>query len=138
MYEWGTPPNPSIKPSWKLKLFSLWLKSKKKKGPLPTLFIYFYFYFLFSLKKQKTFLSSLLSSSLKKINKKKSLKMPRPGPRPYVCERRAWHSDRHQPMRGSLIQEIFRCIYFFLLCACIFYSLDLFVTGFSFYVFGFI
>ncbi|XVE97420.1 hypothetical protein REPUB_Repub03eG0017800 [Reevesia pubescens] len=36
--------------------------------------------------------------------------MPRPGPRPYVCERRAWHSDRHQPMRGSLIQEIFRVV----------------------------
>ncbi|XWS70436.1 hypothetical protein CRYUN_Cryun03dG0048100 [Craigia yunnanensis] len=36
--------------------------------------------------------------------------MPRPGPRPYVCERRAWHSDRHQPMRGSLIQELFRVV----------------------------
>ncbi|KAK8679570.1 hypothetical protein V6N13_145018 [Hibiscus sabdariffa] len=36
--------------------------------------------------------------------------MPKPGPRPYVCERRAWHSDRHQPMRGSLIQEIFRVV----------------------------
>ncbi|XP_038885601.1 uncharacterized protein LOC120075924 [Benincasa hispida] len=34
--------------------------------------------------------------------------MPRPGPRPYECVRRAWHSDRHQPIRGSLIQEIFR------------------------------
>ncbi|XAR69380.1 hypothetical protein NMG60_11000930 [Bertholletia excelsa] len=34
--------------------------------------------------------------------------MPRPGPRPYECVRRAWHSDRHHPMRGSLIQEIFR------------------------------
>ncbi|KAJ4957484.1 hypothetical protein NE237_024595 [Protea cynaroides] len=34
--------------------------------------------------------------------------MPRPGPRPYDCVRRAWHSDRHQPMRGSIIQEIFR------------------------------
>ncbi|XP_065848379.1 uncharacterized protein [Euphorbia lathyris] len=33
--------------------------------------------------------------------------MPRPGPRPYECVRRAWHSDRHQPIRGSLIQEIF-------------------------------
>ncbi|XP_042492370.1 uncharacterized protein LOC122071944 isoform X2 [Macadamia integrifolia] len=33
--------------------------------------------------------------------------MPRPGPRPYECVRKAWHSDRHQPMRGSLIQEIF-------------------------------
>ncbi|KAE8682693.1 Detected protein of unknown function [Hibiscus syriacus] len=29
--------------------------------------------------------------------------MPRPGPRPYVCERRAWHSDRHQPMRAEEI-----------------------------------
>ncbi|EXB96866.1 hypothetical protein L484_016640 [Morus notabilis] len=34
--------------------------------------------------------------------------MPRPGPRPYECVRRAWHSDRHQPMRGSVIQQIFR------------------------------
>ncbi|KAL5538986.1 hypothetical protein UlMin_045522 [Ulmus minor] len=34
--------------------------------------------------------------------------MPRPGPRPYECVRRAWHSDRHQPMRGSIIQQIFR------------------------------
>ncbi|CAK9170395.1 unnamed protein product [Ilex paraguariensis] len=36
--------------------------------------------------------------------------MPRPGPRPYECVRRAWHSDRHQPMRGSLIKEIFRVV----------------------------
>ncbi|CAN6465591.1 unnamed protein product [Victoria cruziana] len=36
--------------------------------------------------------------------------MPRPGPRPYECVRRAWHSDRHQPMRGSLIQELFRMV----------------------------
>lgn len=34
--------------------------------------------------------------------------MPRPGPRPYECVKRAWHSDRHQPIRGSLIREIFR------------------------------
>ncbi|OMO81168.1 hypothetical protein CCACVL1_12567 [Corchorus capsularis] len=34
--------------------------------------------------------------------------MPRPGPRPYECVRRAWHSDRHQPMRGSIIQQILR------------------------------
>ncbi|KAF2318065.1 hypothetical protein GH714_041404 [Hevea brasiliensis] len=34
--------------------------------------------------------------------------MPRPGPRPYECVRRAWHSDRHQPLRGSIIQQIFR------------------------------
>ncbi|PRQ26739.1 putative coactivator CBP, KIX domain-containing protein [Rosa chinensis] len=33
--------------------------------------------------------------------------MPRSGPRPYECIRRAWHSDRHQPVRGSLIKEIF-------------------------------
>ncbi|CAH8378030.1 unnamed protein product [Eruca vesicaria subsp. sativa] len=31
-------------------------------------------------------------------------------PRPYECIRRAWHSDRHQPMRGLLIQEIFRIV----------------------------
>ncbi|GAV85710.1 hypothetical protein CFOL_v3_29144 [Cephalotus follicularis] len=37
--------------------------------------------------------------------------MPRPGPRPYECVRRAWHSDRHQPIRGSIIQEIFRVVY---------------------------
>ncbi|KAL7159061.1 hypothetical protein ABFS83_01G004000 [Erythranthe nasuta] len=36
--------------------------------------------------------------------------MPRPGPRPYECVRRAWHSDRHHPVRGSLIQEIFRIV----------------------------
>ncbi|KAL3655828.1 hypothetical protein CASFOL_000224 [Castilleja foliolosa] len=36
--------------------------------------------------------------------------MPRPGPRPYECVRRAWHSDRHQPIRGSVIQEIFRVV----------------------------
>ncbi|MBA0597446.1 hypothetical protein Gorai_007250, partial [Gossypium raimondii] len=35
-------------------------------------------------------------------------KMPRPGPRPYECVRRAWHSERHQPMRGSIIQQILR------------------------------
>ncbi|XVE54448.1 hypothetical protein DITRI_Ditri03aG0082300 [Diplodiscus trichospermus] len=34
--------------------------------------------------------------------------MPRPGPRPYECVRRAWHSDRHQPMRASIIQQILR------------------------------
>ncbi|KAM1724211.1 hypothetical protein ACFX13_022729 [Malus domestica] len=36
--------------------------------------------------------------------------MPRPGPRPYECVRQAWHSDRHQPMRGSIIQQIFRVV----------------------------
>ncbi|KAI9117595.1 hypothetical protein K1719_011761 [Acacia pycnantha] len=36
--------------------------------------------------------------------------MPRPGPRPYECVRRAWHSERHQPMRGSIIQQIFRVV----------------------------
>ncbi|KAA8535124.1 hypothetical protein F0562_030127 [Nyssa sinensis] len=35
-------------------------------------------------------------------------KMPKPGLRPYECVKRAWHSDRHQPMRGSIIQQIFR------------------------------
>lgn len=37
-------------------------------------------------------------------------KMPRPGPRPYECVRRAWHSERHQPVRGSIIQQIFRVV----------------------------
>ncbi|XP_052199513.1 uncharacterized protein LOC127806328 [Diospyros lotus] len=37
--------------------------------------------------------------------------MPRPGPRPYECVRRAWHSDRHQPVRGSIIQQIFRVVH---------------------------
>ncbi|KAG9140113.1 hypothetical protein Leryth_025686 [Lithospermum erythrorhizon] len=37
--------------------------------------------------------------------------MPRPGPRPYECVRRAWHSDRHQPIRGSIIQQIFRVVH---------------------------
>lgn len=36
--------------------------------------------------------------------------MPRPGPRPYECVRRAWHSERHQPMRGTIIQQIFRVV----------------------------
>ncbi|KAG4136818.1 hypothetical protein ERO13_D07G032450v2 [Gossypium hirsutum] len=36
--------------------------------------------------------------------------MPRPGPRPYVFEKKSWHSDRHQPIRGSLVQEIFRVV----------------------------
>lgn len=36
--------------------------------------------------------------------------MPRPGPRPFECVKRAWHSERHQPIRGSLIQEIFRIV----------------------------
>ncbi|KAE8654560.1 Detected protein of unknown function [Hibiscus syriacus] len=36
--------------------------------------------------------------------------MPRPGPRPYVFERKAWHSDTHQTIRGSLVQEIFRVV----------------------------
>ncbi|GAB2289194.1 hypothetical protein Dimus_023497 [Dionaea muscipula] len=36
--------------------------------------------------------------------------MPRPGPRPYECVRRAWHSDRHRPIRGSIIQQIFRVV----------------------------
>ncbi|CAL0330490.1 unnamed protein product [Lupinus luteus] len=39
--------------------------------------------------------------------------MPRPGPRPYECVRRAWHSERHQPLRGSIIQQIFRFWVFF-------------------------
>lgn len=42
--------------------------------------------------------------------------MPRSGLRPYECVRKAWHSDRHLPIRGSLIQEIFR--YFLLPSLC--------------------
>ncbi|KZV18875.1 hypothetical protein F511_31714 [Dorcoceras hygrometricum] len=37
--------------------------------------------------------------------------MPRPGPRPYECVKRAWHSDRHQPLRGLIIQQIFRLVH---------------------------
>ncbi|XP_023730535.1 uncharacterized protein LOC111878259 [Lactuca sativa] len=37
--------------------------------------------------------------------------MPRPGPRPYECVRRSWHSDRHQSIRGSIIQQIFRVVH---------------------------
>ncbi|KAL8223425.1 hypothetical protein R6Q57_018900 [Mikania cordata] len=37
--------------------------------------------------------------------------MPRPGPRPFECVRRSWHSDRHQPLRGSIIQQIFRVVH---------------------------
>ncbi|KAM2542581.1 hypothetical protein TB2_021988 [Malus domestica] len=36
--------------------------------------------------------------------------MPRPGPRPYECVRQAWHSNRHQPIRGYIIQQIFRVV----------------------------
>ncbi|KVH93797.1 uncharacterized protein LOC112517047 [Cynara cardunculus var. scolymus] len=36
--------------------------------------------------------------------------MPRPGPRPFECVKRSWHSDRHQPIRGSIIQQIFRVV----------------------------
>ncbi|KAJ7294544.1 hypothetical protein O6H91_Y251700 [Diphasiastrum complanatum] len=36
--------------------------------------------------------------------------MPRPGPRPYECIRRAWHTDAHQPLRGKLTQEILRVV----------------------------
>ncbi|KAC9488805.1 hypothetical protein R6Q59_021054 [Mikania micrantha] len=36
--------------------------------------------------------------------------MPRPGPRPFECVRRSWHSERHRPMRGSIIQQIFRVV----------------------------
>ncbi|KAJ6406224.1 hypothetical protein OIU84_009867 [Salix udensis] len=50
------------------------------------------------------------STCEKEKKKKKKKKMPRPGPRPYECVRRAWHSDRHQPIRGSLIQDIFRLV----------------------------
>lgn len=48
------------------------------------------------------------SCSWKILILKFHFKMPRPGPRPYECVRRAWHSERHQPMRGSTIQQIFR------------------------------
>ncbi|XP_073066931.1 uncharacterized protein [Primulina eburnea] len=37
--------------------------------------------------------------------------MPRPGPRPYECVKRTWHSDRHQPLRGMIIQQIFRLVH---------------------------
>ncbi|KAI3714836.1 hypothetical protein L6452_21796 [Arctium lappa] len=37
--------------------------------------------------------------------------MPRPGPRPFECVKRSWHSDRHQPIRGSIIQQIFRVVH---------------------------
>ncbi|KAL2500708.1 hypothetical protein Fot_34556 [Forsythia ovata] len=37
--------------------------------------------------------------------------MPRPGPRPYECVRRAWHSHRHQPTRGLIIRQIFRLVH---------------------------
>ncbi|KAL5580272.1 hypothetical protein UlMin_012714 [Ulmus minor] len=34
--------------------------------------------------------------------------MPRSGSRPYECVKRAWHSDWHQPIRGSIIQQFFK------------------------------
>ncbi|KAJ8767961.1 hypothetical protein K2173_020901 [Erythroxylum novogranatense] len=33
--------------------------------------------------------------------------MPKPGPRPYECVKKAWHNKRHQPMRGLIIHQIF-------------------------------
>ncbi|CAJ1973712.1 unnamed protein product [Sphenostylis stenocarpa] len=36
--------------------------------------------------------------------------MPRPAPKPYDCVKRAWHTQIHQPIRGTLIQEIFRVV----------------------------
>ncbi|XP_076956954.1 uncharacterized protein LOC143632279 [Bidens hawaiensis] len=36
--------------------------------------------------------------------------MPRPGLRSFECVKRSWHSDRHQPLRGSIIQQIFRVV----------------------------
>ena len=62
-------------------------------------------------------------------------KMPRPGPRPYECVRRAWHSDRHQPIRGSLIQEIFRYPpTAFFVCVC-----SYLIKGLSFFTdFGYV
>ncbi|PIA50883.1 hypothetical protein AQUCO_01200281v1 [Aquilegia coerulea] len=35
---------------------------------------------------------------------------PRQGQKPYECIRKAWHNDKHQSMRGSIIQEIFRVV----------------------------
>lgn len=54
--------------------------------------------------------------------------MPRPGPRPYECVRRAWHSDRHQPMRGSIIQQIFR--FWVVLILLILFDFDCVCFGF--------
>ncbi|KAB2050068.1 hypothetical protein ES319_A13G220400v1 [Gossypium barbadense] len=34
--------------------------------------------------------------------------MQKPGPRPYECVRRAWHSETHQLIRGSMVQQILR------------------------------
>ncbi|QHO21615.1 uncharacterized protein DS421_11g348310 [Arachis hypogaea] len=56
--------------------------------------------------------------------------MPRPGPRPYECVRRAWHSERHQPVRGSIIQQIFRFssnIFAFSFVAFLFFAYSLLV-----------
>lgn len=62
----------------------------------------------------------------KKKKKKRGEKMPRPGPRPYECVRRAWHSDRHQPMRSSIVQQIFKYYFKSILCILFFFSLLLF------------
>ncbi|GAB2300313.1 hypothetical protein Dimus_034349 [Dionaea muscipula] len=37
-------------------------------------------------------------------------KTRKPGQRQFECVKRAWHSDRHRPMRGSIIQQIFRVV----------------------------
>ncbi|PWA87795.1 hypothetical protein CTI12_AA066110 [Artemisia annua] len=36
--------------------------------------------------------------------------MPRHVPISYECVRRSWHCDGHQPIRGSIIQQIFRVV----------------------------
>ncbi|XP_014500215.1 uncharacterized protein LOC106761201 [Vigna radiata var. radiata] len=36
--------------------------------------------------------------------------MPRSAPKPYDCVKRTWHGQIHQPIRGTLIQEIFRVV----------------------------
>jgi hypothetical protein len=53
-------------------------------------------------------------------------KMPRPGPRPYECVRRAWHSDRHKPIRGSMIGQILR-FWVLIIFAYFEYRLNLFM-----------
>ncbi|KAK4781274.1 hypothetical protein SAY87_017380 [Trapa incisa] len=47
---------------------------------------------------------------MEKSKEEKKKVMTRPGPRPYECVRRAWHSERHQSLRGSIIQQIFRLV----------------------------
>lgn len=109
-----TPYEPTKRPRVPLHIFSFPIRRCRRvntqcgsRTTYVTIFcIFFPFPYLYQEVKNQALIGfSVVVSSL---GIGEFLTMPRPGPRPYECVRRAWHSDRHQPIRGSLIQEIFR------------------------------